>query len=119
MDNNCTIINNLPDRFAKSLTFAKEQIALSPLSVHIFSIIFYGSCTKQKIKYNSDIDLLLVVDDSYIFDKKGIKEFRNLRNILLDFEDGAPIDIKIISLTSWNKNDSIYLKNVHREGIVL
>lgn len=110
----------LNERFMRSIRYAMDCISNSSLN-EIQGIrsqrILYGSCAKQETKYNSDVDILIVVSDTS--DRSVIKEFRNLRNDLLDYDNGAPIDIRIISKAAWDKNDSIYLKSVHREGITL
>ena len=110
-------IPKLHKRYMDAIKYATKAIKESLLPVTY--TILYGSCAKGKPKYNSDVDILLVVNDIVIKDRNNIRIFRKLANELREVSDMASIDLKIISLSNWNKNNTIYLKNVHKEGIEL
>lgn len=114
-----TSVNQLPQRFCKAISYAKETLMTSSFADHILQIYLYGSCATGKIKYDSDVDILIVVSDKMILNRELIQAFRILRSDLHDIENMAEIDLRLISKTSWEKNDSFYLNNVHREGIQL
>ena len=76
------------------------------------NIYIYGSYARNKEKYDSDLDVLIVIDK---IEQIDILETTRI----LRYKDNitAPIDIKIITTEKWNTSNSTYINNIKREGI--
>lgn len=93
----------------KTLIECKEQFLFK-------EIWLFGSCARQKIQNGSDIDLLLLVDDT-----------ADLRNIafgldLMDLRDDTaviPVDIIVRRYSSIEDDTYVFNKYVKRDRIVL
>ncbi|GGA92327.1 nucleotidyltransferase domain-containing protein [Puia dinghuensis] len=82
-------------------------------------LVLYGSYARGENREDSDVDLLILLDDDTI---TGPKE-RSITNPLYDieFETGKLISPLVLSKKAWESKHKItpFYKNIAREGIVL
>lgn len=82
--------------------------------------VLYGSQARNTAREDSDIDLLILLPDSY----EG-SNFVNRRNEIMDslydieIEEGIPISPLILIHRIWNQKVSPFTVAVGREGVVI
>ena len=83
----------------------------------VLQIILYGSYARGEATAQSDVDFLVVVDDS--LDPWEVR--RSLDDVLLDvlLEDGRLVSVLVVPKSFYESYHSPFLKQVHKEGIPL
>ncbi len=87
---------------------------------HLQRVILYGSYARGDFKPDSDIDIMILLDISYL----GLKTYsQNLSYMTYDFNLDNDLDIKPIAKSEahfrkWVENYPFYA-NIHKEGVVL
>lgn len=112
------MINN--ERHNRALKIAEKRIKNSKVMEYVKELYLYGSLARGDVRWGSDIDLLLVLDN------KG-KEIRELKkeiiylkgNLTEDDLDAPEVDLKVVFGDEWKKSSQLYYKNVRKEGIKL
>lgn len=84
-------------RHDKALRLAEQKILCSRLARYVKELYIYGSAARGAEKWNSDIDLLLVLDP----EKKGNREIKReiiyLKGSITEEDIDAPeIDLKVV-----------------------
>ena len=76
-------------------------------------IILFGSCARSQARYESDIDLLVVV--------KEIPSTKEILHIKSELNERVPIDVdlKIVSDEMFSKKEDFFLSNIKRDGVIL
>lgn len=79
------------------------------------AVILYGSHARGRATEDSDVDLLVVVDDSL----KPDEVRRSLSDLLLDIllEEGELVSVLVLSESFYRSYNSPFLLNVRREGV--
>ena len=93
-------------RHNKALRLAEQKILCSRLARYVKELYIYGSAARGAEKWNSDIDLLLVLDP----EKKGNREIKE------EDIDAPEIDLKVVFGDDWKKSSQTYYKNILQEG---
>lgn len=92
---------------------AKTMIQNSFTDVN--ACILYGSCARSNCKYESDVDLMLVLNkvdqNTKIIYRKLLSE--------LDMDSITKVDLHICEIDNFNYTKSTYFDAIKREGIVL
>jgi len=80
-------------------------------------VILYGSYARGDATSESDVDFLVVVDDS--LDPWEVR--RSLDDVLLDIllKDGRLVSVLVVPKSFYESYHSPFLKQVHKEGIPL
>ena len=104
-------------RHDKALRLAEQKILCSRLARYVKELYIYGSAARGAEKWNSDIDLLLVLDP----EKKGNREIKReiiyLKGSITEEDIDAPeIDLKVVFGDDWKKSSQTYYKNILQEG---
>ena len=108
------------DRHAMALENAYNRIKESPVMEHIAEIYLYGSLARETVKWDSDIDLLIVLDElerdnadlrRNIIELKGTISGDDLYN--------PEVDIKIAFGDSWKSSKSLFYTTILDEGKLL
>lgn len=104
-------------RFEYSLNYALTKIKTSPIKPYINDIYLYGSYARKQHRYNSDVDLLVELNENI-----NINEFREeifkLKGIVSPPDMDYPeVDLKIVIGNEWKTNKMLYYQNVKKEGI--
>ncbi len=93
----------------QALRWAMEMISVSLLAPYVNELILYGSFARGTQKWDSDIDLLLTLDDDAPDLKKEI--------IRLKAEVSQKnIDLKVLHGNAWRESNIPYYQNIRREG---
>lgn len=114
------MINWLPEKYNNTINYAKGQILKTSFANKIIDIYLFGSCAKNNIKYNSDVDIAIIIPDNILKDRTIHNEIIKLKGDLSYINDNyAEIDLKIISDISWKQDNSIFIKNIKKDGILI
>lgn len=108
------------ERHQKALEYALNQIKNSPIKEFIHSIWLYGSCARNEQKYNSDVDILIVVNATQkeFFDIK--KDIIFLKGNVSTLNASDPeVDLKIILNETFLFDTSLFLNNIRKDGLLI
>ena len=106
--------NLYKDRFDKNLSIFMAELKKSPLFGYVNAVYLYGSFARDEQKYDSDIDVLVLLDDKIPeCEKKGIVLFK-----------GGPVseikspelDVHFYVGNTINDNNSTYFGNIKKDG---
>lgn len=100
-----------------ALQSAKQKILRSKLSLYAKELYLYGSAARGEVSWDSDIDLLLVLDPSQKNSRELKREIIYLKGSLTDEEVDAPeVDLKVVFGNGWRTSTQTYYKNIVQEG---
>lgn len=107
-------------RHQEALDYALATIKKSPIYPYITALYLYGSCARGEEKWNSDIDLFIVLDETY-------KQHKELQTDLLLLKasvstDGlydVETDLRTVIGDNWLHADTLFYKNIRKDGILL
>ena len=100
-----------------ALQSAKQKILRSKLSLYAKELYLYGSAARGEVCWDSDIDLLLVLDPSQKNSRELKREIIYLKGSLTDEEVDAPeVDLKVVFGNGWRTSTQTYYKNIVQEG---
>lgn len=100
-----------------ALQSAKQKILRSKLSLYAKELYLYGSAARGEVSWDSDIDLLLVLDPSQKNSRELKREIIYLKGSLTDEEVDAPeVDLKVVFGNGWRTSIQTYYKNIVQEG---
>ena len=106
----------ISDRHQKSIEYALSEIKASSLFSYVEDVVLFGSTARGMARYESDVDLLLVLDES----ARSTIDNRDIRLLKvdvspLDFEL-PDVDLKVTFNNNWMQSkDTIYL-NIKEDG---
>lgn len=100
----------------KILLKIKESIALTNPKA---KVILYGSYARGDNKNDSDVDLLILLDEDTITREDEIKVKYPLYDI--EFETGQIISPLVLSKKEWETKHKVtpFYENVNKEGVIL
>lgn len=105
------------NRHEKALCLAKQKILCSKLSEYVKELYLYGSMARGSQKWNSDIDLFLVLEPEKKDNREIKKEIIYLKGSITDDDlDSPEIDLKVVFGDSWKSSNQTYYRNILREG---
>lgn len=96
--------------------------ALIPLGVR--KIIVFGSSVAGSVHSDSDLDLLVVLDDDTMpssFEEK-MKLRRSVRATLRDINEEVPMDLLVYTAAEYDaamKDPSMFMREIHESGTVV
>lgn len=103
----------------QSVQYALKQIRGSAISPYVNRVILYGSCARGDQNYKSDVDLLLELSPDIDVDQYH-SDLMELRGIVTPPDRNIPeVDLKIMVGDDWEDSESLYFKNIKKEGIDL
>jgi len=84
----------------------------------IKKIILFGSCAKNSNKFSSDVDILFITSNEYT---KFKDEMHHVKCVLCGLPDDeyAVVDPKFISEDYFLTQQTTFLSNIRKEGVVL
>lgn len=105
----------MDERIEQLVNRIKEPL-LKAYGEGIKQVILYGSCARGKATKDSDIDLLVVVDDSL----NPFEVRKRLSDTIFDIllEKGELISVIVVPEHFFNNYNSPFLLNVKEEGIL-
>lgn len=104
---------SLPKRFELKLRQDIEYLVHYPL-LSIQKIILFGSCARGECKVTSDLDLLIVTQDSIDRQVRG-----DIASVLDDPMDGVTTDVVFYQAQIFDQANSLFLKKVKEDGVLL
>ncbi len=112
----CPPDSPLVERSNQSIQFALSQIQSSGIAPYVSRVILYGSCARREQQYKSDVDLFMEVSsdapEHVLHD-----EILWLKGHVSPPDSSLPeVDLKVAIGAEWQKSNSLYYKNVNREG---
>ena len=103
------------ERHYEALKYAMETIAESPVAGYVKELYLYGSFSRGDYKWNSDVDLLLTLDEQVA--KKCRREIHMLKSqVTRDVPGAVEVDLKIVFGDDWKENNMTYYQNIRKEG---
>ena len=99
------------ERHIRAIEYALNIIRNSRFAPYCRGVYLFGSCARHTERFNSDIDLLLVVDnDAYDF----LKPF--IRQLIVDVEEpnihAAEADLKVVSQSMLDNSTNNFLRSI-------
>lgn len=109
----------LSERHRNALEHAVLSIKKSQLSNFVNDVILFGSCARGEQTYESDIDLLLILQEEFLTVKEKLRiPFRLIKCEVNGEElDDPDIDLKILIGDEWKTSQMTFYKNIRRDGI--
>lgn len=104
-------------RHYDALAYAMKKIANSPLAVYVRELYLYGSCSRGDYEWNSDVDLLLSLDEESSNMRRDIRILRS--EVSNDDLHAAEVDLKIVFGDGWKDNEMTFYQKVKKEGVRL
>lgn len=101
-------------RHKKALRYAMEKIGSSALAPYVHELYVYGSYARGTHHWESDVDLLLTLDEDSPDLKKEIIKLTS--EICWDEADDVEVDLKVLYGDAWKTNPMPYYQNIQREG---
>lgn len=104
----------------KAITFALKTIQKSELLPYIDKVILYGSCARGSEKWNSDVDLCIILKQ----ESKQLPDLSTKIHLLKgtvssDQIDAAEADAKFFIGNEWGLNQSAFCKNIRKDGKII
>jgi predicted nucleotidyltransferase len=105
-------------RHEKALAYALEQIQASPLAPYVTDVILFGSIARGNARFDSDVDLLMLVSDEACERKDFARECRTLTVDVQtsDYRD-AELDLHIKKSSLFFASTQVFDWAVRKEGI--
>jgi len=100
-------------RHAASLEKAIKIIINSGAPVE--KIVMYGSCSRECAKYNSDVDLAVILNDDAERYRDALKELRSAASSITS----PDVDIHYINTKKYGENNDVYINAVKRDEVVV
>lgn len=110
--------------------FLSENIIIQKISdslkskLDIYQIIVFGSYANQNKNNDSDIDLIVILNQqglSKSYSEK-IKKRLSVTQLLTSFRKTIPLDVLVYSIEEWNlllKQESSFINEINRTGILI
>lgn len=107
------------ERQQKALDNAISKIISSKIYPFVTELYLYGSCARGEEKFNSDVDLFMVLSETFSDNIALLKkDLRILKSQVSSDELYDPeVDLKIVIGNAWLDNQLPYYKNVRKDGI--
>ena len=105
------------ERHTKAIDYALSKIKESPLSKFVKEVVLFGSVARNEERYDSDIDLLLVLDEQARAYKRDILNLRG--NISSDELADAEADLKITFNENWRDSMETIFLCIRKDGVKL
>lgn len=104
-------------RHRRALYYAVHQIKTSKLASYIQDLYLYGSYARGDYRWDSDIDLFLVLMEGAPVPclKKEIIRLKGA--VSQDGVFDVDVDLTVVFGDSWKRNSMPYYQNILREGI--
>lgn len=80
-------------------------------------VILYGSYARKEAKEDSDIDLILLIEEM----KNPVEELKKCQSEIhqIDFEHDCLVSLLPIDMAEYKRKNTPFLLNVKKEGILL
>ncbi|MDO5145633.1 MAG: nucleotidyltransferase domain-containing protein [Eubacteriales bacterium] len=111
VDGSCQVSARHRKAVKKCIDVIREESGKRKIDIE--KIILFGSCARSESRYESDIDLLLLVKDI-----PNHKEIRKLKMKLCE-EVALDVDLKISTKDKFKSQSDLFTTNIKRDGVTL
>lgn len=107
------------ERSKKSINHAMSIIENSRIFPFVDKALLYGSCARHDQRYDSDVDLFLVLDPNIDLDVYRDDLIKLKGDVSpLDY-DMPEVDLHTTVGSNWETSNMLYYQNVKRDGITI
>jgi predicted nucleotidyltransferase len=110
--------------------FLSENVIIQKISerlkskLDIYQIIVFGSYANQNKNNDSDIDLIVILNQQGLSKSysERIKKRLSVTQLLTSFRKTIPLDVLVYSIDEWNlllKQDSSFINEINKTGILI
>ncbi len=108
---------NIDENHLKAIRQAKAKIRKSPLSRYAKDVFLYGSTARGKARPSSDIDILLVLDESVKTKSRYSDWITYLKGNISSEDFNLPeTDLHVVIGDNWMQSRDAYFSNIREEG---
>ncbi len=108
---------NIDPAHLKAIKQASDRIRRSPIAKYVKDVLLYGSTARGRARANSDIDLLLVLDEGIKMKSRYNDWITFLKgNISSDDFNMPETDLHVVYGDSWLQSTDAYFANIREEG---
>ena len=105
-------------------TTALDSLVLSLKSSNPYKIILFGSYANGTPNENSDIDLMIILDNEHIAKtyKERLEKKIYIRNLVLEVNREMPLDILVYSRAEFNlikRQGNYFIDEIERTGKII
>lgn len=111
LDKSCSISKRHLDAINKCVKIIKNS------NISFKDIILFGSCAKSQSRFNSDIDLMILVNEMPF--TNNILELKNVLYEKIEIEDGIKVDLKVTTIKNFNSGENYFYNVIKKDGIIL
>ena len=119
-------MNIIRENFPKSkrhqdaVYYAISKLKDYPLAPYIETIYLYGSCARGEEKWNSDVDLCIILKESVKMVPKYSPLMHTMKGILSDDKiDSVEVDAKIFIGDEWKTSKTLFCENLRKDGKII
>ena len=110
------------ERQRKALEYALEIIRKSPVFPYVKAVYLFGSCARKEERFDSDVDLLLVMREEFEevaeADRKMRKAARQLSSQVSVHANREPkVDLKLVIGDEWEACKMFFFQNVRKDMV--
>jgi len=101
-----------------------DNLVFSLKTSNPYKIVLFGSCANGNLTANSDIDLMVVLDNQHVsktFEER-LKKKLSVRNLVLEINRKIPIDLLVYSreeLNMMKKYGNYMIEEIEKTGKVI
>lgn len=108
------------ERQAKALAYAEKRIRESAIYPYVKRLILFGSCAREEERFDSDVDLLLVLDPS-VKEMNGYSTKIHFLKGVISSDDpkDTETDLKVAIGSDWETDPSTFFSLVRKEGKII
>ena len=108
---------NIDSTHLKAIKQASDRIRRSPISKYVKDVLLYGSTARGTARANSDIDLLMILDENVKLKTRCNDWIAYLKgNISSDDYNLPETDLHVTFGDSWRQSNDAYFANIREEG---
>lgn len=114
-------ISQMKLRQKKALIYALDVIRSSELAPYIDDIVLFGSCVHHTERYESDVNLLIELNESFMKEKERLRiPLRLLTSaVMMDDLDAPEVDLRIVVGSEWRVTSINMYKKIKEESVSL
>ncbi|MCR4694131.1 MAG: nucleotidyltransferase domain-containing protein [Pseudobutyrivibrio sp.] len=111
-------MKGIPAQQMDAIIYAKSRILQSPVGRYVKKIILFGSCARGDARFDSDIDLMLILDMTKEEQQAMRRELLSLHS-LAEMEGPQDPELDLVLRFSDDMPDNTFGKNVERDGRII